>query len=157
MLEMISPVRAALLSIECVIVVVCAIVLFLHFYLFPNRCWGLCSLRRRAGCGRRFQRWVVPTEPEILTEVMKLLCRVYHSLPFPFLNWNPRHPCLSVANHWIELNPGHVGFGDIGEMASRTFGHRRFRGSRRIWQWMMPEGEEAPAVGLGKTLAVFHR
>src|SRR5260370_42252484 len=38
MLEMISPVRAALLPVECVIVVVCAIVLLLHFYLFPIRC-----------------------------------------------------------------------------------------------------------------------
>src|SRR5229473_5588802 len=62
MLEMISPVRAALLSIECVIVVVCAIVLFLHFYLFPNRCWGAmqptppCRLRPSVsalGCANR--------------------------------------------------------------------------------------------------------
>src|SRR5260370_11876925 len=90
MLEMISPVRAALLPVECVIVVVCAIVLLLHFYLFPNRCWGLCSLHRRACCGRRFHHRVVPTEPEILTAAMKLSCHVYHSLSIPFLNWNSR-------------------------------------------------------------------
>src|ERR1700752_4028189 len=42
-------------------------------------------------------------------------------------------------------------------MASRTLSHRRFRGGLLIWQWMMPESEEAPAVGLRKTLAVFHR
>src|SRR5258708_31613744 len=105
MLEMISPVRAALLSIECVIVVVCTIVLFLHFYLFPDRRWGLCSLHRRAGCGRRFQHRAVPTEPEILTEVMKLLCRVYHSLSISFFELElARHPCLSAAKDWIELH-----------------------------------------------------
>ena len=125
MLEMISPVRAALLSIECVIVVVCAIVLFLHFYLFLNRCWGLCSLHRRACCGRRFQHWVVPTEPEILTEVMKLLCRVYHSISFFELEL-ARHPCLSAAKDWIELNPRHVGFGDKRGVAARTFVRRSF-------------------------------
>ena len=125
MLEMISPVRTALLPVECVIVVVYAIVLRLHFYLFPNRCWGLCSLHRRACCGRRFQHRVVPTEPEILTEVMKLLCRVYHSISFFELEV-ARRPCLSAAKDWIELNPRHVGFGDKRGVAARTFGRRSF-------------------------------
>ncbi len=156
MLEMISPVRAALLPVECVIVVVCAIVLLLHFYLFPNRCWGLCSLHRRACCGRRFHHRVVPTEPEILTEVMKLLCRVYHSISF-FELGVARRPCLSAAKDWIELDPRHIGFGDIGDMASSTFGHRLFRGGLIVGQWVMPESEEPPAVGLSKTLTVFHR
>src|SRR4029077_18619151 len=42
-------------------------------------------------------------------------------------------------------------------MAARTFGHRFFRGARSIRQWMMPEGEKSPAVGLSEALAVFHR
>src|SRR5262249_16488487 len=42
-------------------------------------------------------------------------------------------------------------------MASRAFVHRRFCGGLRIWQWMMAEVEEAPAVGIGKPLTVFHR
>src|SRR5258708_36975953 len=68
-----------------------------------------------------------------------------------------RHPCLSAAKHWIELDPRHIGFGDIGDMASRTFGHRLFRGGLIVGQRVMPESEEAPAVGLSKTLAVFQR
>jgi hypothetical protein len=71
------------------------------------------------------QHWVVPTEPEILTEVMKLLCRVYHSLSIFELEL-ARHPCLSAAKHWIELNPGHIGFGDKRGVAARTFGRRSF-------------------------------
>src|ERR1700751_1344806 len=62
-----------------------------------------------------------------------------------------------VTKYRIELNPCYVGVCDIGEMASRTFGHRLFRGGLIVGQWVMPEGEEAPAVGLSKTLAVFHR
>ncbi len=125
MVEMISSVRAALLPVECVIVVVYAIILLLHFYLFPNRRWGLCSLHRGACCGRRFQHRVAPTEPEILTEVMKLLCRVYHSISF-FELGVARRPCLSAAKDWIELNPRHVGFGDKRGVAARTFGRRSF-------------------------------
>jgi hypothetical protein len=129
MLEMISPVRAALLSIECVIVVVCAIVLFLHFYLFPNRRWGYAVWHRRACCGRRFQHCVVPTEPEILAEVMKLLCRAYHSLSSSFFELElARHACLSAAKHWIELNPGHIGFGDKRGVTTRTLSRRSFLG-----------------------------
>src|SRR5712692_8640709 len=125
MLEMVSPVRIALLPVECVIVVVCAIALLLHFYLVPDRCWGPCSLHRRAGCGRRFQHRVVPTEPEILTEVMKLLCRVYHSISFFELEV-ARRPCLSAAKDWIELNPRHVGFGDKRGVTTRTLSRRSF-------------------------------
>src|SRR4029077_16374042 len=61
-----------------------------------------------------------------------------------------------VSKYRIELNPGHVGFGDIGDMASRTFGHRRFRGGLRIRQWVMSKSEETPAVGLSELLTVFH-
>src|SRR5258708_39937862 len=113
---------------------------------------------RRAGCGRRFQHRVVPTEPEILTEAMKLSCRVYHSLSISFFELElARHPCLSAAKDRIELNPCHVGACDIGEMAASTFGHRLFRGGLIVGQWVMPESEEPPAVGLSKTLTVFHR
>src|SRR6266404_8160012 len=41
-------------------------------------------------------------------------------------------------------------------MASRTFAHRLFRGCLVIRQWMMPESEETPLVGLSKPLTVFH-
>ena len=100
----------------------------------------------------------MPTEPEILTEVIKLLFRVYDSLSMSFFELElARHACLSAAKHWIELNPGHIGFGDIGEVAASTFGQRLFRGGLIVGQWVMSEREEAPAVGLGKTLAVFHR
>src|SRR5260370_24673594 len=105
MLRPISSVRAALLPVEYVFVAVCAIVLLLHFYLFSNRCWGLCIRHRRACCGCRFQHRVVPTEPEILTEVMKLLCPVYHSPSIFFDLELSRHPCLSAAKNWMTLEP----------------------------------------------------
>ena len=82
-------------------------------------------------------------------------------LSFPFHSFFElelaRHPRLSAAKDWIELNPCHVGACDIGEMAASTFGHRLFRGGLIVGQWVMPESEEPPAVGLSKTLTVFHR
>ena len=132
---------------------------YLSVFLFVSESvLGLCSLHRRACCGCRFQRRVVPTEPEILAEVMKLLCRAYDSLSISFFELElARHPCLSAAKDWIELNPRHIGFGDKRGVAASTFGHRFFRGGLIVGQWMMPEGEEAPAVRLSKTLGVFHR
>src|SRR5215475_14179719 len=62
-----------------------------------------------------------------------------------------------VTQERIELNPRHVGFRDIGHMTPGTIAHGRFRGRLRIGQWVMPESEEAPAVGVWETLAVFHR
>src|SRR5258708_3904961 len=62
-----------------------------------------------------------------------------------------------VTKQRIELNPGHIGFCNIGKMAARTFSHRLFRGGRVIRQWMMPESVVTPAVGLGIPLTVFHR
>src|SRR6266446_2537473 len=50
------------------------------------------------------------------------------SFPFRFLFELElaRHPCLSVAKDWIELDPRHVGFGDKRGVAARTFGRRSF-------------------------------
>ena len=41
-------------------------------------------------------------------------------------------------------------------MASGALGHRPFRGGLLVWQWMMPIGEETPAVRLFEALAVFY-
>src|SRR5580692_2134100 len=41
-------------------------------------------------------------------------------------------------------------------MAPCALGDRRFCGSLRIRQWMMPKSEEPPVVRLSETLAVFH-
>src|SRR5260370_26305489 len=66
-------------------------------------------------------------ESEILTEAMELSCRVYHSLSISFFELElARHPYLSAAKHWIELNPCHIGFGDKRGVAARTFGRRSF-------------------------------
>src|SRR5467141_2125564 len=50
------------------------------------------------------------------------------SFPFHFLFELElaRHPCLSAAKDWIELDPRHVGFGDKRGVAARTFGRRSF-------------------------------
>src|SRR6266851_4598789 len=81
----------------------------------------LCLLRPSV------QHRVVPTQPEILTEVTKLLCRVCHSLSISFLELElARHPCLSAAKDWIELNPRHIGFGDKRGMTTRTLSRRSF-------------------------------
>jgi hypothetical protein len=55
-----------------------------------------------------------------------------------------------VTKQQIELDPGHVGGGDIGDVATCTFGHRPFRGGLLVWHRMMPKSEEAPAVCLCK-------
>src|SRR5262249_42247891 len=46
---------------------------------------------------------------------------------------------------------------DIGDVASRTLTYRLFSCDIVVGQWMMAEGEEAPAIGLGKAFIVFHR
>src|SRR3954465_1894289 len=61
-----------------------------------------------------------------------------------------------VPKHWIELNIGHVGVRDIGDMAAGTLGGRPFRGGFLVWQWMMPIGKEPPAVRVFEALAVFY-
>src|SRR6266446_7230801 len=112
----------------------------------------LCLLRPSV------QPRVVPTQPEILTEVMKLLCRVYHSLSISFFELElARHPCLSATKHWIELNPCHIGLGDEGPMATSAFACRGFFSGLGVRQRMMPKIEKPPAVGLGKPLTVFDR
>jgi hypothetical protein len=67
------------------------------------------------------------------------------------------HPCLSAAKHRIELDPGHIGFGDVGPMAASTFARRGFFSGLGVWHGMMPEIKEPPTVGLRKPLTVFHR
>ena len=41
-------------------------------------------------------------------------------------------------------------------MASGALGRRPFRGGLVVWQWMMPKGEETPAVRFCEALAVFY-
>src|ERR1700747_2639847 len=60
-----------------------------------------------------------------------------------------------VTQERIELNPRHVGLGDVRDMAPGTFGNRRLRGGLGIRQWVMAEGEEAPAIRIREPLAVF--
>src|SRR6266545_4826500 len=57
----------------------------------------------------------------------------------------------------VELNPCHIGLSHIGDVAAGAFGHRRFRGRRRIRLRMMPEGKVTPAVTIGKALVVLYR
>src|SRR5262249_26232922 len=64
---------------------------------------------------------------------------------------------LFVTKLRVELNPGHVGLCDARDMASRTYVRRLFRGGLVVGQWVMPEGEEPPAVSRSKPLTVFHR
>src|ERR1700758_1616711 len=62
---------------------------------------------------------------------------------------------IFVTKYWIKLNPCHVSGGDIGDVASGTFGHGRFSRSLLIRQRIMAEGKKAPAVRLRKPLAVL--
>src|SRR5262249_23515242 len=62
-----------------------------------------------------------------------------------------------VAKQRIELNPGHVGLRDVGNVATAALADRRFRRGLRVRQWGVAEGEEPPSVGLGESLAVLHR
>ena len=59
----------------------------------------------------------------------ELLCRAYDSLSMSFFELElARHACLSAAKHWIELNPGHIGFGDKRGVTTRTLSRRSFLG-----------------------------
>src|SRR5580700_10087693 len=60
-----------------------------------------------------------------------------------------------VTQERIELNPRHVGLGDVCDMATGTFGNGRLRGGLGIRQRMMAESEEAPAICIREPLAVF--
>src|SRR5580693_7480259 len=60
-----------------------------------------------------------------------------------------------VTQERIELNPCHVGLGDVCDMATGTFGNGRLRCRLGIRQWMMAESEEAPAIRIREPLAVF--
>lgn len=50
------------------------------------------------------------------------------SFPFHFLFELElvRHPCLSAAKDWVELNPRHIGFGDKRGVTTRTLSRRSF-------------------------------
>src|SRR5262245_16980010 len=62
-----------------------------------------------------------------------------------------------VAKQRIELNPGHIGLRDVGDVASAALADRRFRRRLLVRHWVMAKGEKSPSVGLGKSLAVLHR
>ena len=52
-----------------------------------------------------------------------------------------------VSKDGIELNPSHIGFGNIRLVTEGAFVCRGFRSCLRVWQRMMPKSEEAPAIG----------
>src|SRR6266498_605111 len=83
-------------------------------------------------------------------------CHVVTSL---FLTWriNSAPMWLFFEEQRVELNPCHIGLSHIGDVAAGAFGHRRFRGRRRIRLRMMPEGKVTPAVTIGKALVVLYR
>src|SRR5262245_27956608 len=62
-----------------------------------------------------------------------------------------------VAKQRIELNPGHIGLRDVGDVASAALADRRLCRRVVVRQRMVAEGEEPPSVGLWKSLAVLHR
>src|SRR4029453_16559455 len=61
-----------------------------------------------------------------------------------------------VAKQWIELNPGHIGLCDVGDVAACTLGGGRLRRCLVVRHGMVAKREEAPAVSLGESLAVLH-
>ena len=63
---------------------------------------------------------------------------------------------IFITKYRVELNLGHVCVRDIGDMASGALRRRSFRGGLLVWQWMMPIGEESPAVRFCEALAVFY-
>src|SRR5262249_45582967 len=62
-----------------------------------------------------------------------------------------------VAEQRLYLNPCHTGLRVVGDVASAALADRRFRRRRGVRQRMVAEGEEAPSVGLGESLAILHR
>src|SRR5580658_1348766 len=60
-----------------------------------------------------------------------------------------------VTQERIELNPRHVGLGNVCEVATRTIGDGGLRCRFGIWQFVMAESEESPAICIREPLAVF--
>src|SRR6516165_1433896 len=91
------------------------------------------------------------------------------AIPFSFSSWlkldsleiSVRNPNLfsyvAVTENRVELHPGHVGLGDEGLVAAGAFRCRCFLGPRGVRKRMMPEVEEAPAIGRSEPLAILHR
>src|SRR5258705_13285140 len=72
---------------------------------------------------------------------------------------DPRAASLSpvaVSENWIELCPSHVCFGDKGHMTPGALGRRSFFCRFGIGKRVVAEVEEAPAIGCGEFLAIFH-
>src|SRR5215467_15695453 len=61
-----------------------------------------------------------------------------------------------IPKDGIELNPSHIGFGNIRLVAGGAYGCGGFRSCLLVWQRMMPESEKAPAIGFGKPFSVFN-
>src|SRR5262252_5943777 len=70
-----------------------------------------------------------------------------------------RSPLIAgfVAKQRIELDPGHIGLRDVGDVTSAALADRRLRRRLLVWQWMVAKRVEPPAIGLGESLAVLHR
>src|SRR5215471_9859879 len=63
---------------------------------------------------------------------------------------------VAVSENWIELDPSHVCLGDKGHMTAGALGRRSFLCRFGIRKRVVAEVEEAPAIGRGESLAVFH-
>src|SRR5262245_49252124 len=62
-----------------------------------------------------------------------------------------------VAKQRIELNPGHIGLRDVGDVAAAALADRCLGRRLLIRPGMVAEREEPPAVRLREPLAVLHR
>src|SRR5262245_23290553 len=76
-----------------------------------------------------------------------------------FLTLHPRvelFGLVAVSENWIELDPSHVCLGDKGHMTACALGRRSFLCRFGIGKRVVAEVEEAPAIGRGESLAIFH-
>src|SRR4051794_7476584 len=62
-----------------------------------------------------------------------------------------------VPKQRVELDIGHVGLCDVGDVAASTFARGPLGRRLVVRHRMMPESEEAPVVCTCKALAVFNR
>jgi hypothetical protein len=64
---------------------------------------------------------------------------------------------LLPTEHWVELNPCHIGLGNVGFVAVCTRGRGHFRSRCCIRLRVMAEGKETPPIRFCEALAVLYR
>ena len=64
---------------------------------------------------------------------------------------------LLLTEHWIELNPRHIGLGYVRNVAPGTLCHGFLRSDLIAGLRVMAEGKETPPIRLGEALAVLYR